>query len=142
MSLPILRTTELACQALATASLFSASVAGLVVTGIDNEDKSAPLVVCYAENATEDFPYSGIYHVATTIVCKEIAFDTDVINTELSDTIFQNFLSSSTIPALNTYPGYFVYNILVTDTKDSWQGDAHRQEYVLDILCALSGSVY
>jgi hypothetical protein len=138
MSLPILRTTELACQALATASLFSASVAGLVTTGIANIDKTAPLIVCYAEGATEDFPYSGIYHVATTIVVKEIAFDTDVVNTKLSDTVFSNFLSGSTIPALNTYPGYFVYNIVVTDTKDDWDQDTHRQQYVLDILCALS----
>ena len=138
MSLPILRTTELACEVLASASLAAASITAMVVTGVDNSDKdTAPLVVCYAETATEDFPYSGIYHVATTIVAKEMAADTDVINTEVSDTVFSNFLSSSTIPFLNTYPGYFVYNILVTDTKDSWEGDAHKQEYVLDILCAV-----
>jgi hypothetical protein len=137
MSLPILRQTELACQALATASLAASTVSASVTTGIDNVDKTAPLVVCYAESATEDFPYSGIYHVATTIVVKEIGYDTDVTSTQLSDTIFKNFLSSSTIPILNIYPNYFVYNVLVTDTKDSWQGDAHKQEYVLDILCGL-----
>ena len=137
MSLPILQTTELACQALATASLFSASIAGLVTTGIDNVDKTAPIVVCYAESAVEDFPYSGIYHVATTIVVKEMAYDTNVISSQLSNTIFKSFLTSSTIPTLNIYPNYFVYNVLVTDTKDSWQGDAHKQEYILDILCGL-----
>jgi hypothetical protein len=137
MSLPILRTTELACQALATASLVSAAVVASVNTGIDNLDKQAPLVVCYAESATEDFPYSGMYHVATTIVCKELASDTNVDTTKLSDTIFSSFLGGSTITTLNTYPGYFVYNILVTDTKDSWEGDTHKQQYVLDILCAL-----
>lgn len=137
MSLPILKTTELACQALATASLSTAGVNGLVTTGMDNVDKVAPIVVCYAENATEDFPYSGIYHVATTIVCKEMAADTDMTGSILSDTIFSNFLTGSTITNLNTYPGYFVYNVLVTDTKDSWEGDTHKQEFVLDILCAL-----
>ena len=140
MSLPILITTELSCKALATASLLTAGVSGLVVVGIDNVDKEAPIVVCYAENATEDFPYSGIYHVATTIVVKEMAADTNITGSKLSDTIFSNFLSSSTIPKLNTYSGYYVYNVLITDTKDSWEGDAHKQEYVLDILCALSGS--
>jgi hypothetical protein len=137
MSLPILRTTELACQALATQSLLNANVTGNVVVGIDNVDKEAPIVVCYAESATEDFPYSGIYHVATTIVCKEMAADTDITGSQLSNTIFSNFLSGSTIPVLNTYPGYFVYGYWVTDSKDSWSGDAHIQEYMLNILCAL-----
>ena len=137
MSLPILRTTELACKALATASLAGASVSASVATGIDNIDKEAPLVVCYAESATEDFPYSGIYHVATTIVCKEMAADTNMLTTQVSEAIFSSFITGSTITTLNTYPGYFVYNILITDTKDSWEGDTHKQEYVLDILCAL-----
>lgn len=137
MSLPILRTTENACYCLATASLAAANIQAQVATGIDNVDKTAPLVVCYAESATEDFPYSGIYHVSTTIVCKEMAFDTNVLTTPLSDNIFQNFLSGSTIPILNLYPNYYVYNIVVTDTKDSIEEDAHKQEYVLDILCAL-----
>lgn len=140
MSVPILKTTELACQALATSSLSRYGVNGLVATGLDNIDKVAPLVVCYAENAVEDFPYSGMYHCATTIVVKEMAADTNMTGSKLSDTIFHNFLSSSTIPKLNTYPAYFVYNILVTDTKDSWEGDTHKQEFVLDILCALTGS--
>src|ERR1035437_7422201 len=90
MSLPILRTTELACQALATSSLLNANVTGNVVVGIDNVDKEAPIVVCYAESATEDFPHSGIYHVATTIVCKEMAADTDITGSQLSNTIFSD----------------------------------------------------
>ena len=137
MSLPILRQTELACANLATASLASAAVTASVTTGVANIDQAAPLVLCYAETATEDFPYSGIYHVSTTIVCKEMAFDTDTLATKLSDTIFSNFLTGSTVPRLNAYPNYYVYNVLVTDTKDSMEGDAHKQEYVLDILCAL-----
>lgn len=138
--LPILRTTENACVRLATSASLSASLGAPVYRGIDNLDKEAPCVICYAESATEDFPFSGIYNVATTVVTKEMAADTNVDTTQVANTIFSRFLDSNTIPSLNSYPSFYVYSMWVTDTKDSWDGDTHKQEYIFNVVCALSGS--
>lgn len=38
-----------------------------IYRGIDWVDKEGPAVICFAESADEDFPYSGVYHVRMTI---------------------------------------------------------------------------
>jgi len=145
MSLPILRTTELACAALA----YSASVtSGLGLTidkgiyaGISNVDKEAPAIICFCDNATEDFPFSGISHCKTHVLVKQIAYDTSTTSS-LSDTIFNAFCSGSNgvyaKDILNRYPGFFCYEYFIEGTSDSMSGDAWVQEYVFDIISTLT----
>ena len=144
MSLPILRTTELACVALAYSASLSAnlglSIGSGIYAGIDNVDKAAPAVICYAESATEDFPFSAIHHCKTHVMVKEIAYDTPV-SSSISDAVFSAFMndsgSNSTKDILNRYPGFFCYEFFIDGTNDSTSGDAWVQEYVFDIISAL-----
>jgi hypothetical protein len=144
MSLPILRTTELACVACAYSASLSASL-GLsidngIYAGIDNTDKAAPAVICYSDSATEDFPFSAIHHVRTHVMVKQIAADT-LTTSGISDTIFSAFMQDSgsraTKTILNNYPGFYCYEYFITDTSDNVDGDAWVQEYVFDIISAL-----
>ena len=146
MSLPILRTTENAFAACALSASVSASL-GLtmgngIYTGIDNTDKVAPCVVCFAESATEDFPFSAIHHVKTHVVVKQMAFDQSNTSS-LADTIFGAMMfdstgSNATKTVLNRYPGYFVYDYFIESTSDSVSDDAWIQEYVFDVVSALT----
>lgn len=146
MSLPILRTTENAFAVCAQSASVSASL-GLTIgsgiyTGIDNTDKVAPCVICYADSATEDFPYSAIHHVKTHVIVKQMAYDSNVTSS-LSDTIFEAMMldstgSNATKTILNRYPGYFVYDYFIESTNDSIEGDAWVQEYVFDVISALT----
>jgi hypothetical protein len=144
MSLPILRTTELACVALAYSASLSANL-GLTIdngiyAGISNTDKQAPAVICYTESATEDFPFSGIHHCRTHVMVKQIAYDTST-SSSLSDAVFGTFCSGSNgayaKDILNRYPGFFCYEYFIDGTSDSVDGDAWVEEYVFDIVSAL-----
>lgn len=138
MPLPILRTTEDACAWLATTASLSASFNVPVYTGINNLDKTAPCIICYAESATEDFPFSGIYRVKTNIRIKEVASETDT-SSSLATTLFEAFLNPLTKQAFNAYDSssYFVYEYFVDTTNDSWDQDVWIQEYQLEIVSAL-----
>jgi hypothetical protein len=138
MALPILRTTEDACAWLATTASLSASFSVPVYTGINNLDKTGPCVICYAESATEDFPFSGIYHVSTNIIVKEMAADTST-GSLLATTLFEAFLNNKTKTALNSYSSsYFVYEYWVTDTSDTIEQDAWIQQFRLEVVSALT----
>ena len=145
MSLPILRTTELACVLLAYSASLSASL-GLsighgIYAGIDNVDKEAPCIICYAESANEEVPYSGMYHVKTHIVVKQIAYDSSV-SSSMSDAVFSTFCSGSNgdyaKDILNRYPGFFCYDYFIDGTTDNTAGDSWIQEYSFDIVSALT----
>lgn len=133
VQLPILRTTENAFAAL----LSTASLGCQVLTGIDNLDKTAPVVICYAEDAKEDFPFSGIYRLSMNVVVKEMAADTNTTSS-LATTVFANVLNNQTKAALNTYPGFFCYEYFIDNTMDNWSGDAWEQHYKLEVVSALS----
>jgi len=140
MSQAILRQTENACAALAYSASVSASL-GLtfgngIYTGLDNEDKDAPAVVCFAESATEDFPFSGMYRVKTHILIKEMAADTSM-SSSLATTMFEAFCNSGTKGVLNQYSGYFVYEYFIDGTHDLTNGDANIQQYDFEIVSAL-----
>ena len=105
--------------------------------GIDNDDKIAPAVICYADGATEEFPNSGIYHVRTSIIVKELAADTDVTSS-LGYYIFKSFLSGSAKTILNNYPHYYVYDWFVENTNENTQNDAWVQTYTFNIVCGAS----
>ena len=108
-----------------------------IYTGIDNEDKLAPCVICHAESATEDFPNSGIYHVKTSVTVKEIAADTSVTSS-LGYHIFKSYLSGSTKGILNNYPHYYVYDWFVEGVEESTSQDAWVQTYAFDVVCGAS----
>ncbi len=143
----IYTTTEAACYQIATtASLNSAYNTYrpiTVYTGTGNvEDLQAPAVVCRAESATEDFPLSGLWHVRTSIICKEMAHDSTVPNmdTFIGD-IQQSFLTGSIDTELsNAVPDYFVYQVLFDGLGFQPEGDAWIHTLNLDILCTISGS--
>ncbi len=130
--LSILKTCENAFEAVA---LTASSVQ--VATGLDNVDKDAPIVVCYAESSFEDFPNSGIHHVKMNVVVKEMAADTST-SSSLANTIFQTFCNPNTKAALNSYPGFFVYEYFTAEPSQGWGGDAWHQTYSFDVISALT----
>jgi hypothetical protein len=140
MALPILRLTEEACASLATSAIAGSpdGITALVYTGIDNLEKSAPCVICYAESAKEDFPHSAIYNVSTNIMIKEMAYDTNK-SSSLSDLIFKTFLSTVTKGTLNSYStsSYYVYEYWVEDTTNRVDGDSWIQELRLNMVSAV-----
>jgi hypothetical protein len=136
--MPILLTTETACASLATSASVSASLGLNVYTGIDNEDKEAPAVICSAISATEDFPQSGIWHVKTFIKVKEIAEDT-TNKGNASTAIFQRFLTGSINTDLkNNASNFYVFDVFAEDSQNTQEGDAWVQTLSLDIVAALT----
>src|ERR1051326_771519 len=122
----ILTTTEKACSLLAedVASTYGDIE---VFTGVNNEDKAAPCVICWAENATEDFPFSGIWHVKTHIIVKEMAKASSVngINTLYGD-VYSKFITDTIESTLtNKVPSsYYVYQVVFDNTNSNTDGDA------------------
>ena len=137
MSLSILRNNENAIATYLSTVVTGSALTASVTTGFNNIDKIAPIVIVYSSNSTEDFPYSGIYHVDTQIIVKEMASDINVNTTQLAYTIYNNLLSGSAIPAINTYGGYYCYNILVKDHREDIVEDAHIHTLSIDSMCAL-----
>jgi len=143
MALPILLKTEEACVALAT----SASIAlGYVPetnifirAGVDNEDVKAPAILCSALTATEDFPFSGIFHCSTNITIKEMAGDMERENLGgLSEPIFRTFLSDNIEQLLTQIvSNYYVYQLKVENTTNENHEDAWSQVFTVDIVSAL-----
>jgi hypothetical protein len=137
MELPILRTTENAFALLALSASLSQSLGYGVYTGIGNMDKPAPAIICYAENGTEDFPFSGIYHVRTHVMVKEMAFDTDPLTGSFADNIFAALCNNNTKNNLNTYPNYYVYEYFIQGTNDGFDEDTQIQEMTFDVVSAI-----
>lgn len=138
MALPILKSTEDACKYLVTNTVVSQSLGIPVFTGIDNLDKTGPCVICYGESAQEEFPFSGVYHVTTNIMVKELAADSSV-SSSLAAVIFEGCLTTNTKQILNSYSSsYNVYEYWVTDTSNREDGDAWVQEYKLEVVSVLA----
>jgi hypothetical protein len=137
MGLPILRTTENAFATLAISASLSQSLGYNIYTGISNLDKLAPAIICFAESATEDFPFSAIYHVRTHVIIKEMAADTDPNTGSFANNIFESFCNNNTKSKLNDYPDYYVYEYFIQSTNDEWNGDAHIQEMTFDVISAI-----
>jgi hypothetical protein len=131
----ILVTTERALANLIASSL-EESVNVTIYGGMDNEEKTAPACIISAEEATEEFPNSGVWHVKTNIIVKEIAADT-VKDNSIAGTIFEALLSNDTKDKLNLNSDYYVYDIITEDTLNSQEQDAWIQTLRLDVICAL-----
>ena len=133
-------TTELACQTIAMGALSTAGSGSVnVYTGVGNvEDITAPCVICVANDKSEDFPFSGIWHVKTTIFIKEMAADVSVgeMNT-LAGLVENAFLFKGIEAALSSAtPNYYVYQV-VSEGGNAPQrnGDAWVNSFNMDIVC-------
>ncbi len=135
--LPILRTCEEAFAYLANTASISQSLGLEVLTGIDNLDKTAPCVICFAESSTEDFPFSGIHHVRQTVMVKQMAADSST-SSSVADGIFLTFMNANTKAGLNHHPGFFCYEYWIIDSSNKWEGDAWHQSFTFDVVSALS----
>lgn len=108
-----------------------------VFRGINNVDKEAPALICWAENATEDFPFSGIFHMRTHIVIKAMAKDTSINNFDkLTGDVHAGFLVDN-IEALLTSSipdQYFVYQIVFDNNSSVEEGDAWVNDLSFDCV--------
>jgi|ERR1044071_1665617 hypothetical protein len=130
----VLKTTELAGATL----VGTLGITGSIYTGLDDETKVAPCVVIYAEDASEDFPKSGLYHVRTKVTVKEIAADTETTSS-LSKTVFDAFLGSGVENNLmQSAISYSVCGVFVDGSENTQEGDAWVQNMSFDIICGLT----
>lgn len=141
--MPIMVKTEEACVKVVTDALVVAGYVPetnvFVRTGVDNEDLNAPAVICHAVEATEDFPYSGIYRVTANVAVKEMAADVNANDIGvLPDTVFHAFLVDNIEQLLGDGVfNYFVYQLRIDSTGNNTSGDAWEQTYRFEIVCAL-----
>ncbi len=137
-----LTATELVCSRLASRVTQSHSTV-TIFTGQDNEDKTAPCVITWAEAATEDFPFSGIWHVRTHIIVKDIAADSTVSQSNaLYGDVYSMFLTGSieidlTSQSLDTY---FAYQVVYEGSSQNVEQDAWVGEIVLDVVSTTKAS--
>ena len=141
MSQPILLTIESACDAIASAIDVS-DYEGLFskvnfYTGIDNEDKVGPCVICSATEATELAPDLGVYEVKTAIIVKERAAKANRETTTLADTIFGGFLTGSIESELSSSgDNLTVYKAWVENQQSGIEGKFWVEVLNLNVVCA------
>jgi hypothetical protein len=146
MAQPILLTTETACNAIAQSCNVSAYEGFLSTvnfyTGIYNETKSAPCVICAATEAMpepQDCPNLGNYIVRASIIVKERATKANRETTTLADTIFRGFLTGSIAQNLiSNAPNYFVHNAWVENHLSGVEGKMWVETLNLNIMCCLT----
>lgn len=134
---PILATTERACVEIAASASISASVDANIYTGMDNDDKVAPAVICGALDAMQDFPESGIWRVKTQIVVKEVAADTD-LTSSLANVIFEKFSTVTKEELSGSVENFSVYDIQLEGCTNSQQDDTWVQTLSLEIVGVLT----
>ena len=130
----LVKTEDRLADFMASSSLSASAVN--IYRGQGNEDKEAPALIIVADNATEEFAGSGIWHVKTEFRVKELASDTSVTSS-LADTVFSAFLNDNTKNQLSG-SGYYCYDLFVEDTANSRDGDTWIQTVRMDIVCALT----
>ena len=135
--LPILITTENALASASLATVISASLVVNVYTGIDNDEKSAPAIICSCADATEDFIGSGVWHIKSSIIVKEIAFDTSV-SSSLATTLFNKIIEMTPSQLSNCTSNYSVYDFWIDGNEQSQQDDAWIQTLNLEIVGVLT----
>jgi L-rhamnose mutarotase len=139
---PLRETEECWAGLVASASLsasLSLSRGNGIYTGLDNENKSAPCVIVWAEKGTEyDFRDSGMWNVTLHVLVKEMASDSSIMS-NLADNVF-SYLGNENVmmPQLNAYSGYHVYKYWNSATNDLTNGDALVQQYTFDVISALT----
>lgn len=136
--LPILTTTENALASASVATLLSASISDTsVYTGIDNEVKVAPAIICSCSEAVEDFQSSGVWHIKASIMVKEMAADTNV-SSSLATTIFEKIVGLSTTQLANCTSNFAVYDFWLDGHEQTQQEDAWVQTLNLEIIGCLT----
>lgn len=133
---PILVTTERACAEIAASASISASLTCTVYTGMDSDDKVAPAIICNAYDAVEDFPESGVWHVKTNIIVKEIAADTDM-SSSLANTMFERFSTITNEELSGSVSNFGVYNIQMEGCTNTQEEDSWVQTLSMDIVGVL-----
>ena len=134
--LSLLRTTETACAELAASASISASLNCNIYTGLDNEAKEAPAIICGCLDASEDFAGSGIYHIKTDIVVKEIAADTNVTGS-IADVIFEKFSTVSNSTLESRVSNLSILDVFIEGYKQHIDTDAWVQTLSIEIVGCL-----
>ena len=136
----LLYTTELACANIATSASVAYGTGSVpVYHGLDTDTKALTYIVCSAENANEDFPESGIWHVKTAIQVVEMVPDLTSGVTTLTDKVFSYFLTGSIETDLSHSVGnYAVYNVTTEDMQRTIQDNQWVNTLMLDVVCALT----
>ena len=130
----ILYSVEDAAYQFYASSSLSSSLS--VYPGMNNADKEAPCIVCYADDAVQEFDKIFVWHVRTNIIVKTMAEDMTNKNADsLADTTFENICDPSTVTALGTYSDTLtVYDIQVKSMNRTFDGDAWITSLILDIV--------
>jgi hypothetical protein len=117
-------------------------ISGLnVYTGIGNEEKEAPAAIISALSATEDFPQSGIWHVKTRILVKNIAADTEEQGADsMADTVFAACLASNVSTTLETFGGFKIFDLFIETSEQDEAGDAWGHSINLEVICAIGSA--
>ena len=106
--------------------------------GMDWLDKDGALVVCYAENMEEDFPFSGIYHVQMSIHLRYPFEDSgsiekrNLISQDLHKTMFDNQNLINSLTGSTTNLG--IYAITFGGNSNGFAGDSWVSTTALDIV--------
>ena len=129
----MLHAVENACATLfASSSLVSSSLH--IYTGVDDDTKVAPLIICDANSAREEFLGSGVWHCNVDIKIRAMALDhTPAQFDTFVDTAYELILSESLdLGAYST--DLSVYQIAVVNSQQSISGDAWESMLTLDIV--------
>ncbi len=135
--MPILITAE---NALASASLDAITKANLsanIYTGMDNESKMAPAIICNCLSATEDFPESGVWHIKSSIIVKEMAFDTST-SSSLATTVFEKITEMTPSALAHCTSSFAVYDFFIEGTEQTQEEDAWVQKLDFEIIGSLT----
>jgi hypothetical protein len=135
MSFVLTKTEDMIAHFLASSSLSASAIN--IYRGLGNEDKTAPALIIVAESGTEEFPNSGVWHVKTGLMVKELAADSN-ITSSLASSVYEVFLNNTTTKQALSGSGYYCYDLFVEDTANSIEGDTWVQTLRMDIVCALT----
>jgi hypothetical protein len=144
-SQPLLLKTELACKAIAESQDVDAykTLFGFgqvrFLTGIDNEEKQGPCVICSAQEASEIEPETAVYTVRVDVIVKECASKVNRETTTLADTIYRAFLTGSIETDLSSNAANFhVYHVGVDSQRNSMDGKYWVDTLGLNVVCTIT----
>ena len=133
----MLYAVENALVNLFSSSSLSASVN--VYGGVDDDTKVAPLIICDAQSAKEEFLDGGVWHVATDLKLRGMAGDMTPLQFDaLVDTMYSLILDDNL--NLGTYSNDLsVYHIVIVNSQQAKSGDAWEALLQLDIVGVNNG---
>lgn len=126
-------------QSAVTSSL---SPTPLYYTGYNNEDKNAPAVIVSARVGHEVYWNTNIYGISVTILCKEMAYDTqkDSLGV-LAANVFNCFYDPNrNANFTNTGSGFVTFQVQPQDIETETVEDTLVNKLTCDFIGCLSGT--